>query len=301
MISRWAPATAAVAAAVVVAGSGAAQAVPLPGPLPVPLSGPLPVRLSAPSPVPVPGTMVALGDSISAGFNVCGWYVSCTSRSWSTGDHADVDSHYRRLLRLDDGIRGHNGNLAVPGATSAGLMEQVRRAVELKPGYVTILIGAQDACVRTEREMTPVQTYRRRMDQALAALREGVPGVRVFVASVPDLRRLWQVGKGNGLARTFWTVGRICQAMLARPTSVRRADVDRRERVRQRVMAYNREAAEACAAMGSGCRTDGGAVFRYPFTLDHISGWDYFHPNAAGQRALADVTFPKSFDWQDAR
>ncbi len=270
-----------VAAVLVFAGSGAAQA--------------------ESSRVPVPGTMVALGDSITAGFNVCGWYVPCTSRSWATGDNAEVDSHYLRLLRLDGGIRGHNGNLAAPGATSASLMGQVRRAIELKPGYVTILIGAQDACVPTEREMTPVEVYRRRMDEALTALRDGVPGVRVFVASVPDLRRLWQVGKVNGLARTFWTVGRICQAMLARPTSVKRADVERRARVRERVMAYNREAAEACAALGEACRTDGGAVFRYRFALDHISGWDYFHPNAAGQRVLAELTFRRSFDWADAR
>ncbi|MBB6348274.1 SGNH/GDSL hydrolase family protein [Nonomuraea muscovyensis] len=278
MISRL---SSVVAAVTVLAGSGTAQA--------------------ASSRVPVPGTMVALGDSISAGYNVCGWYVPCPSRSWSTGDHAPIASHYQRLLRLDGGIRGHNTNLAVPGATSAGLMAQARRAIELKPGYVTILIGAQDACVRTEREMTPVDTYRRRLDEALAALRDGVPGVRVFVASIPDLRRLWQVGKGNGFARTFWAVGRICQTMLARPTSVKRADVERRDRVRERVMAYNREAAEACAALGQACRTDGGAVFRYRFTLDHISGWDYFHPNADGQRALAELTFPRGFDWADTR
>ncbi|MCP2352246.1 GDSL-type esterase/lipase family protein [Nonomuraea roseoviolacea] len=249
--------------------------------------------------VPVPTSMVALGDSISSGFNACGWYVSCTSRSWSAGDNAEVASHYRRLLRLDDDIQGHNRNLAVPGSTSAGLMSQVRQAVELKPGYVTILIGAQDACVGTEREMTPVTLYRQRLDAALAALRDGVPGVRVFLASIPDLRRLWQVGRSHALARTFWTAGHICQSMLARPASVKRADVARRARVRERVMAYNEQAAEACAALGDSCRTDGGAIFRYRFTLDHISKWDFFHPNAAGQRVLAEETFSHGFEWSD--
>ncbi|MFI7422322.1 GDSL-type esterase/lipase family protein [Nonomuraea sp. NPDC049684] len=248
---------------------------------------------------PVPETMAALGDSISTGFNSCGWYVSCAARSWAAGDNAQVDSHYLRLRGLTGTL--HRENFAVPGSTSADLLGQVNQAIAAKADYVTILIGAQDACKRTEREMTPVALYRRRMDAALSALRAGVPQARVFIASVPDLRRLWQVGKGNPLARTFWTVGRICQTMLADPASVKKADVERRARVRARVMAYNREAALACAAMGPSCDTDEGAIFSFPFTLDHVSKWDFFHPNLAGQKALAEQTFEHGFVWEDPR
>ncbi|MFI7446141.1 SGNH/GDSL hydrolase family protein [Nonomuraea sp. NPDC049714] len=268
------------AAVVVLAGSGTAQAA---------------------APEPVPEVMAALGDSISSGFNSCGWYVSCPSRSWSAGDRASVNSHYLRLLRLGSPIEGHNRAFAVPGATSADLLDQVRQAVGAKADYVTILIGAQDACKLEERQMTPVEVYRRRLDQALSELRAGLPQARVFVSSIPDLHRLWQVGKGNPLARTFWTVGRICQTMLARPSSVKPADRQRRARVRERVMAYNREAARACAALGTSCRTDAGAVFAYPFTLAHVSRWDYFHPNEAGQRVLAERTFRNGFEWVDPR
>lgn len=250
---------------------------------------------------PVPEVMAALGDSISSGFNSCGWYVSCPSRSWSAGEHAGVNSHYRRLLRLGSSIEGRNRTFAVPGATSASLLGQVRQAVEAKADYVTILIGAQDACKLEERQMTPVALYRRRLDQALSELRAGLPRVRVFVSSIPDLHRLWQVGKDNALARTFWTVGRICQTMLAQPSSVKRADRQRRDRVRARVMAYNQEAARACASLGTSCRTDAGAVFAYPFTLDQVSRWDYFHPNEAGQRVLAERTFRNGFEWADPR
>ncbi|YCK36986.1 GDSL-type esterase/lipase family protein [Actinomadura sp. ATCC 39365] len=248
---------------------------------------------------PVPETMAALGDSISTGFNSCGWYVSCAARSWAAGDNSQVGSHYFRLRSLAGTLQREN--FAVPGSTSAELLGQVNQAIAAKADYVTILIGAQDACKRTEREMTPVALYRRRMDAALSALRAGMPQARVFIASVPDLRRLWQVGKGNPLARTFWTVGRICQTMLADPASTKKADVERRARVRARVMAYNKEAALACAAMGPSCDTDEGAIFSFPFTLDHVSKWDFFHPNLAGQKALAEQTFEHGFVWEDPR
>jgi lysophospholipase L1-like esterase len=89
--------------------------------------------------------------------------------------------------------------------------------------------------------------------------------------------------------------------MLANPASTKRADTERRNRVRERVIAYNRAAAQACAAYGPHCDTDGGAVFNFPFTLDHVSKWDFFHPSTAGQRALAELTFKNGFDWIDPR
>ncbi|MEU8385814.1 GDSL-type esterase/lipase family protein, partial [Streptosporangium sp. NPDC048865] len=151
-----------------------------------------------------PVVMAALGDSISAGFNACGWYLTCVSRSWSTGDHRSVRSQYARLRALAPALTGHNVNLAVPGSTSAGLAAQVTRAVARRADYVTVLIGAQDACVSEERLMTPVAVYERRVAEALALFRAGRPGGRVFVASVPDLKRLWQIGKDNPVARGFW-------------------------------------------------------------------------------------------------
>ncbi|TMR08524.1 SGNH/GDSL hydrolase family protein [Nonomuraea turkmeniaca] len=262
------------------------------------LSGAAPAQAAA---QPVPEVMAALGDSISTGFNACGWYVSCTSRSWSAGDHKEITSHYLRLSKLSGTLQKHNLNFAVPGSTSADLLGQVKKAVAAKADYVTILIGAQDACTRTEKAMTPASTYRQRLDAALAELRAGMPRARVLIASIPDLRRLWQAGRRNPLARTFWTLGRICPTMLANPSSVKRADTERRNRVRDRVIAYNRAAAQACAAYGPRCRTDGGAVFSYAFTLDHVSKWDYFHPSAAGQRVLAELTFKNGFDWLDPR
>ncbi|WP_307845518.1 GDSL-type esterase/lipase family protein [Planomonospora sp. ID67723] len=244
-----------------------------------------------------PVVMAALGDSISAGFNACGWYVACTSRSWAAGDHPEVRSHYLRLRAADGAIGGNNVNLAVPGATSADLAGQMGRAVARRADYVTILIGAQDACTSEERRMTPVAVYRQRVAEALRLFRQGRPAGRVFVASIPDLKRLWQVGKDNAVARGFWSVARICPTMLAKPTSAAAADRARRDRVRARVEAYNAALARVCAAYGPACRFDGNAVFDYRFTLEHVSRWDYFHPNADGQRLIARETFGAVDDW----
>ncbi|GII60774.1 lipoprotein [Sphaerisporangium krabiense] len=254
-----------------------------------------PLTAAAAAADPAPVVMAALGDSISAGFNACGWYVSCTSRSWSAGDDTGVNSHYLRLLALNPEIKGHGLNFAVPGSASADLVAQAQKAVAAKAGYVTILIGAQDACVDDEEKMTPVPVYRARVDRAFAVL--ATTGAKVFAASIPDVKRLWRLGKDNVVARSFWALGHICPSMLARASSDAKKDRARRERVRDRVRDYNAEMAAACAAYTPGCRSDGGAVFDYPFTLDHISRWDYFHPNADGQKALARATFKTGFPW----
>ncbi|MEU8280120.1 SGNH/GDSL hydrolase family protein [Microbispora bryophytorum] len=241
----------------------------------------------------MPAVMAALGDSISAGFNACGWYVACTSRSWSAGDSPSVNSHYLRLLTMGSAIKGHNLNFAVPGATSADLAGQARKAVQAGAGYLTVLIGAQDACVGSEKEMTPVTAFRRNIDAAFDLLRP--TGARVYVASIPDIKRLWRVGKANGWAPVFWGIGHICQSMLANPKSTAKKDEARRDRVRERVMDYNEQLGQACESYGPACHYDGGAVFSYPFTLKQVSGWDYFHPNADGQKALAKITFDAGF------
>lgn len=244
-----------------------------------------------------PAVMAALGDSISAGFNSCGWYLTCVSRSWATGDHREVGSHYRRLRDLDPVIAGHNVNLAVPGSTSADLAGQVTQAIGSRADYVTLLIGAQDTCMSEERLMTPVAVYESRIAQALGLLRAARPQARVFVASIPDLKRLWQAGRKNPVARMFWAVGGICPTMLARPTSAAAADRARRDRVRAQVIGFNAALARVCAAYGPNCRFDGNEVFRQAFTLDHISKWDFFHPNAAGQRLIAEKTYGMMRDW----
>jgi lysophospholipase L1-like esterase len=119
----------------------------------------------------------------------------------------------------------------------------------------------------------------------------------VLVISVPDIMRLWAAGKDSANARNTWGTFGICQSMLANPSSTAAADNIRRDRVRQRVVDFNTQLAQACTAYGPNCAFDGNATFNYPFSLAQVSTWDYFHPNTAGQAVLAKISYTAGFNW----
>jgi len=248
-------------------------------------------------PGPPPSSMASMGDSITQAFNSSGWFSDWPSRSWSTGTYASVNSHYRRILAKNPAINGRNYNHSVSGAKADDMPGQATGVVGRGVQYVTILIGANDACTSSEASMTPVSTFRAHINTALNTIKTGLPNAKVALVSVPDIKRLWFIGKDNSSARSTWSNFGICQSMLANPTSTAAADEDRRNRVRQRVIDFNTQLAQACLAYGSNCDFDGNAVFNYPFLLSHMSTWDYFHPNVSGQTVLASVSYANGFNW----
>ncbi|GAA1625852.1 SGNH/GDSL hydrolase family protein [Actinoplanes couchii] len=285
MIRRWHVALLAVLAVFALACDGAGNAAPQP------------TKTSAKPAAGYPASMVALGDSITAGLGSCLAYLGCTRNSWSTGSNSAIQSHYQRILDKNGKIKGNAVNLAEPGAEADALDGQARLAVERKPAYVTVLIGANDACAGRVQDMTSVGRFRDEVDEGLARLKKGAPKARVLMVSIPDLYRLWQIGSKDAKAVEVWNKGRICPSMLAAPTSTADADEQRREKVRDRIDDYNTQLRQACRAYGGKCRWDGGAARRVRFGLDRLSRYDYFHPNADGQKELADVVYPGRFTW----
>ena len=231
--------------------------------------------------------MAAVGDSITRAFVLCDDVGDCPEASWSTG--TEVDGHLRRIERLS-GATVEAWNVAVSGARVADLESQARRAVATGAAYVTVLVGANDACRPTEPEMTPVGEFAAAFERGLATLVEGLPSARVLVVSVPDVMRLWEVGRGDPATRVTWARYRVCPSMLAAPESTAPADAARRQRVRARVTAFNDAMAAACARHPN-CRWDGGAVFRDRFGLDALSERDRWHPSREGQRRLAELSW----------
>jgi len=245
-----------------------------------------------------PTSIASLGDSITRGFNAGGWYSDWPSRSWSTGSDSAVTSHYSRLSALNRKTTVRAWNDADTGAKMGALAGQALEAKNQGARYVTILMGANDACTSSESTMTSVATFRSQFSTAMTTLMSQATPPKVLVASIPDIYQLWQVGKGSSSARNAWNSFGICQSMLANPQSTTDADEARRQRVRQRVIDFNTALRQVCATHST-CKYDGGAVFGYPFKLSHLSTWDYFHPNTSGQAVLADVTWRAGF-WPTA-
>jgi hypothetical protein len=127
----------------------------------------------------------------------------------------------------------------------------------------------------------------------------GLPAARIYVVSIPDVYRLWQVMHTNASARLVWTLGGICRSMLANPGSTAPADVARRQRVRERNIAYNTVLGEVCARYVQ-CRFDANAVFDTAFAASDVSTRDYFHPSTSGQAKLAQVTWDAGYQFTDA-
>ncbi|MEU2059104.1 SGNH/GDSL hydrolase family protein [Streptomyces sp. NPDC013455] len=235
-----------------------------------------------------PDSIAAVGDSITRGFDACAVLSDCPEVSWATGSDARVDSLAVRLLGVT-GAAERSWNYAVTGARMADLPEQMAKAAARGPQLVTVMVGANDACRSSATAMTPVADFRADFEEALRTLRSALPKTQVYVASVPNLKRLWSEGRTNALGKQVWKLG-ICPSMLGDADDLTSAAMLRRETVQQRVVAYNTVLEEVCA-QDRRCRFDGNAVHDYRFGTDQLSHWDWFHPSKDGQARLAEIAY----------
>jgi len=281
---RWQVAVLAVLGALALACEGTSAAAPSP-------SG------KAKAKAGMPASMAALGDSITAGFGSCATLLACGRNSWATGTSTSVNSHYLRIRDANSKIDGNAHNHALPGATAADMVAQATAAVKDKAEYVTILVGANDACASRIDWMTDPATFRAQIDAALAVLEKGLPKAHILVVSIPDLYRLWQLGHTDPEAVRAWNLLGTCPSLLADPTSSAAADETRRRQFADRVDAYDHALSVACQAYGRHCRFDQGAAHGVRFTLALVNHLDYFHPDADGERRLSEATYPGTFTW----
>lgn len=243
----------------------------------------------------LPARIGAAGDSMTRAFNVgsCCVFSDAPEYSWATGDNATVDSHYRRLHRMNASIREFN--FARTGARIADLDRQLRAAAAQKVDYLTIMIGANDLLAvlgRTEEgckpdpaAMTSVATFRTRFTRALSHFAAARPKASILVASIPNVPRLWSIFRNDQEILDVWSERGSCQASLTGS----RTDVALRM-ASTRLRAYNAALAKVCKGVAT-CRWDGGATYAIPFTKADFSAVDYFHPNATGQRRIAEITW----------
>jgi lysophospholipase L1-like esterase len=247
---------------------------------------------ASPAP-PLPNSIAGLGDSITRATDVCCWYGDHPAQSWSTGGGAfdGIRSHYERIRTLNPAISGRNYNDARAGARMRDAQTQAQTAVTQQARYVTILMGANDVCTGSPATMTSVSDFRAQFSATMATLAAGLPAdSHVFVASIPNVYRLWQLLRANPTAQLVWSVAQICQAMLS-PFNTEQD----RQAVLAREQAFNQVLAEVCGQYATLCRFDDYAVYNYSFSAGQVSRLDYFHPSLAGQAALASITWQRSW------
>ncbi|WP_129839835.1 GDSL-type esterase/lipase family protein [Streptomyces sp. RFCAC02] len=238
-----------------------------------------------------PDSVAAIGDSITRAFDACSVLSDCPEASWATGTDASVSSVALQLLGGDEqAVADHTWNLAETGATVADLPAQASAAMAHDPELVTVLIGANDACADGLDGMTEPADFRAALEETMDIVREASPRTQVYMSSVPDLLRLYTEGTDSTVARAVWRLADICPSMLGGAGTDDAAATERRAAVRERVEEYNAVIEDVCSADDL-CRYDGGAVFGFAFTPDHLSEWDWFHPSRTGQAELAALAY----------
>ena len=253
------------------------------------------VLAAAPAAVATPGppsSIASLGDSITRATDVCCWYGDHPRHSWSTGGAPfdGIRSHYERVRAMNPAASGRNYNDARRGARMRDAPAQAQAAVAQQAEYVTVLMGANDVCTSSRSTMTSVADFRAQFEAAMNVLASGLPaGSHVFVSSIPNVYRLWELFREHPIARLVWSAARICRSMLARTNTE-----EDRQAVLARERAFNGVLAEVCGRYPM-CRFDGYAIFNYRFNASQVSKLDYFHPSLAGQAALASVTWEASW------
>jgi lysophospholipase L1-like esterase len=292
------------------------------------------------SAVAPPQVMAALGDSITRAYNSAGTEftpgtcpmlrggnaldLDCPPNSWSTGTNPAVNSQFQRIEAIDPDRAPVAFNDSVSGARANGVLSQAQNAAAQGADYVTIEIGANDACRSSLSAQTPTATFRSQVEAALDALVSADPKVYIQMLSIPDINQLWRIftSPPNPDALLRWSAFGTCQALLLNPLSTAQADVDRRAAFRAQVIAYNGALADVCAEFKR-CRFDNNAVFNTSFTTADVatvrntaglpgpdfwdavpvidpSGYagstaDYFHPSLQGQARLAEGSWNATF------
>ena len=245
--------------------------------------------IEAPAAAPAVATLGILGDSVSLGVNACGSQGQCAAASWSGGSDPEVGSVAARLAAAS-GVEPKVVNAAKDGGGVQDALGLVDEVLAAQPQLVTVLLGGNDACAPSLDEMTPAPDFEARLTELFARLGAEVPDAAILALSVPDLHHLWEIGSTNARAVQLWNGSASCRNLLGAADDDSAEAIARRAAVAARIDEYNAAIDRVCGAT-EGCVGDGGAVHAYAFTVEEISGIDFFHPSIAGQRVIAEIAW----------
>ena len=217
----------------------------------------------------------AIGDSISVGWNAehLGFNYK---RNFSTGKNIKSQAVYLNAF--------HTFNAAFPGDWINTIQQQVNFILPFNPNYVTILIGANDLChsdiLDWDLHLRGVADDVR---QALSKL--DAPNRKIVLIGVPDILRIYELGKNDEECKTKWYLThKSCPALLD-PNNTEKDFRYFKYKLDRLNGLYEQLAHE----FPSVTYIDKTAKFN--FQAEHISRVDCFHPSEIGQQAISDAVW----------
>lgn len=232
--------------------------------------------------------LVSMGDSITSAFNTR-WVGGVGNRryNWSTGVSQRVASHLNRLDNTKSSLRIGFKNVAVTGAKSAGLKDQLEKVREYRIDYLTILIGANDVCSWSEDHEDERQKFKENISIIIEKVIEKNNKVKILLSSIPDMYNLYEKGKNR--CQFKWNIFKLCPRLL----HSKRSEEERR-RFYSRLVDANNTLEELSIEYASHVKFVSD-VFDFRFSIEHVSPIDCFHPSIKGQGALADMTWNRGW------
>lgn len=282
---------------------------------------------------PVPQSMAALGDSMSAGVlspyprqqAILPWHhlrilwnslqllatgkresLAFRHLSWSTGHR--IDSHYSRLKDLNPKLV--DKNFAQPSAFSKDIMDlQIPALVQWSqqnlnqdlPDYVTLLIGHNDLCGKTVEEMTSVRDFQKNIHSSIQFLVSQKTKARILVVPLARIDTLPET-VGNSFVVPIKGLQRCQQVWKTIPlctTLTQRESAETQKIVKTRLQDFNKiiksEVARARAKHGDRIRLASVMESYQPQPNDVAI--DCFHANKDAQNRISAKTW--SSTWWD--
>jgi lysophospholipase L1-like esterase len=254
-----------------------------------------------------PTRLYSMGDSITRAFDAQLPYDNLNN-SWVNGYYGfwqwllrlpNIRSH-NQLISANFGLRGRKNYIAAEnGARVDDLASQARGAAGRDITYATVMLGGNDVCRDRISDLPTDAEFRADFEAGMDILLANLPpGATAYVAAIPDIKRLYDIGKDKsalGIVRCEWlwaltVLGFPCGSMLSRSN-----DEGDRLYVQQRNIGYNQILEEVTlqkAALHNDkfiSFTD--VSFQIPFQERDISNLDCYHPSSHGQKLLARETW----------
>jgi hypothetical protein len=239
-----------------------------------------------------PNSIVAMGHSGLTGWNSDPKKpgLDAPQNSWATGANPAVNSIYRRILTLNEGMRDHAYNLAVSGSKVDDVLRQADEAARLPVKPELVIIQSIDNDMRCDG--TDAQNYKpfgATLARALDIVVASNPDVQIFIVNQ------WATAKNFAtVARTIpdqrTTLSENGPCGLLKPSGkLRRAGIASYERI---LAGYYRQIKVVCARLAH-CSTDHNALHRMVIQRSDLAS-DGGHLSVRGQRKMAAVAWQAS-------